>query len=218
VANFYETAMRYFAAGDYKQAKQYFEKVLVVDPNHLEAREQLTRTEKLLNDAKRAEEERARMEVLRPVYNAALTAFQRKNYGEALAKFEEMLQLDPENTEVKRYRILCQELLAKEAYDAANKAAQEGNWSVAGDQYKLALRYKPDHKGAQAALEKVRNQIGEQKRAESQRFYKEGLEAFLSGDQDKAAQLWQKAIDIDPDNLEAKRGLERVTSRRGSGQ
>lgn len=216
IQNFYETAMRYFAAGDYKQAKDYFEKVLVVDPNHAEAREQMTRTEKLLSQVERVAEDRARMESIRPIYNAALSAFEKKDYEEALRKFDEMLRVDPENNEAQRYRLLCRDLLAKQAYDEGNRAAQAGDWPAAGGQYSRALKFKPDYRQAQEALNKVKSQMGEQRKGESQRLYKQGLEAFLSGDQSKAMLLWQKAVDLDPENLEAKRGLERVTQKRGT--
>jgi tetratricopeptide (TPR) repeat protein len=214
VQNFYETAMRYFAAGDYRQSKDYFEKVLVVDPNHAEAREQLTRAEKLLNQAEKATEERARMESLRPVYFAALTAFEKKDYDEALRKFEEMLRLDPENNEAQRYRLLCRDLLAKQSYDEGNRAAQGGDWPRANAAFTKALRYKPEYKEAQDALAQVRSQLGEQKKGESQKLYKQGLEAFLAGDQSRAVELWQKAVDMDPENMEAKRGLDRINQKR----
>jgi tetratricopeptide (TPR) repeat protein len=215
VQNFYESAMRYFAAGDYREAKAYFGRVLVVDPNHTEAREQMTRTERLLSQQERAAEERNRMESLRPVYFAALSAFEKKEYETALGKFEEMLRLDPENNEAQRYRLLCRDLLAKQSFDAGNKAAQEGDWGTASANFQRALRFKPDYKEAQDAVGKVGSQIGEQRKTESQRLYKQGLEAFLAGDQRKAVDLWQKAVDADPDNQEAKRGLERINLRRG---
>ncbi|MBI4396673.1 MAG: PorV/PorQ family protein [Elusimicrobia bacterium] len=217
VQNFYESAMRHFAAGNYKDAKDFFEKVLVVDPANAEAREQLSRTEKLMGDAQKAADERARLETIRPVYHAALSAFEKKEYDEALKRFEEVLSMDTENNEARRYRLLCKDLLAKQAYEDGNDAAQNGEWSRASDSYKRALRYKPDFSDAQAAMEKVRSHLGEQQKTESQKMYKLGLEAFLSGDQAKAMELWQKAVDMDPENLEAKRGLERITSKRGNG-
>ncbi len=213
VQTFYEAGMRAFASGDYAQAKEQFQKVLVVDPNHSEAREQLTRTERLLTQAEAEAKDRAKMEAVRPVYMAALSAFERKDYVEALNKFEEILRIDSDNNEAKRYRGLCRDILAKNAFDEGNKAAQAGNWQAANENYKMALKYKPDYDEAQNALSKVRGQMGEQKKTESQDLYKEGLEAFLAGDQSKALKLWQKAVDLDPENLEAKRGLERLSQR-----
>jgi hypothetical protein len=57
---------------------------------------------------------------------------------------------------------------------------------------------------------------GEQRKQESISLYKQGLETLLTGDKDKTRQLWQKAADIWPENLDAKRGLERLSSERGN--
>jgi tetratricopeptide (TPR) repeat protein len=216
VQSFYETAMRDFASGDYKGAKEFLEKVLVVEPDNAEAREQLSRTDMLLSQAEKAEEERMKQEAARPLYNAGLDLFKSKKYEEALRKFEDLMALDSENAEAKRYRALCRDLVAKEAYDQGNAAARDGDWSRAAELFKKALKLKPDFAEAQKALDKVRSHLGEQKKGESQELYRKGLEAFLSGDQDKALEFWQKAVEMDPENLEAKRGVERILQKRGA--
>lgn len=218
VNTFYETAMRFFAAGDYRQAKENFEKVLVVNPNHVEAREQLARTEKLLKEAQKAASDRARMESIRPIYTDALDKFGKKDYKTALQRFEDVLQIDAENAEARRYRLLCRDLLAKQAFGEGNEAARVGDWFKSSDCFRRALQYKPNYPEAQAALDKVKANLGEQQKGESQKLYKQGLEAFLSGDQEKARDLWQRAVDLDPQNMEAKRGLERITSQKRNGQ
>lgn len=45
---------------------------------------------------------------------------------------------------------------------------------------------------------------------ESKALYRTGLEAFLSGDRDRAGGYWKAAVSADPNNLEAKRGVERL--------
>jgi tetratricopeptide (TPR) repeat protein len=210
---FYETGMRYFASGDYKLAKEQFQKVLVINPEHLEAREQLTRTEGLMVKAETEARQREVLETVRPIYHAGLAAFQKEDYSSAMSLFEDVLRLDPENAEAKRYRSLSRDILAKAAYQRGNEAAQAGEWPTADRNYREAIRLKPDHPEARAALEKVRSRLGTQRKDESQTFYKEGLEAFLGGDPDKARSLWEKAVELDPENLEAKRGLERISER-----
>ncbi len=216
VQNFYETAMRDFASGDYKGAKEFLEKVLVVEPDNKEARAQLARTDQLLSAAEQAADERSRLESIRPLYSAGLDLFKAKKYEEALPKFEEILAIDAQNPEAKRYRILCRDLTAKKAYEAGNASAREGDWPAAAESLKKAIRLKSDYPEAQAALDKVQAHMGERKKGESQELYRKGLEAFLSGDQDGALQSWQKAVELDPENLEAKRGVERILQKRGS--
>jgi hypothetical protein len=50
-----------------------------------------------------------------------------------------------------------------------------------------------------------------QKKILSQNLYREGLEAFLSGDKLKAQKIWKRVLEMDPENEEAKRGLQRLT-------
>lgn len=216
VQTFYESGMRYFAAGDYKLAKEQFEKVLVVDPNHTEAREQLTRAERLLNQAKKDEDERIKDESIRPVYHDGLTAFQQGNYLEALNKFEEVLRLKPDHPESIKYRGVSRNILAKQALEEGNRLAQEGDWKKAAAKYKESLRYNPDQPEVESLVQETSKQLGQQRKEESQNYYKEGLEAFLAGNQDKAAELWQKAVDMDPENMDAVRGLERLNKKRGA--
>lgn len=216
IATFYETAMRAFASGDYKGAKEFLEKVLVVDPENGEAREQLARTEKLLSAEMVAMEERSRMEAIAPLYKDGLSYFRAKKYGEALKKFEDILALDSTNPEAKRYRALCRDLVAKEAFDEGNAAAREGDWAKAAESFKTALRLKSDFPDAQRALDKVRSHLGEKEKSESKDLYRRGLEAFLSGNPDKALELWQQSVELDPENLEAKRGVERILQKRSA--
>ena len=68
----------------------------------------------------------------------------------------------------------------------------------------------PSSKEAKSLLEDAQRRWELQKRVQSQNLYKEGLEAFLSGDKTKARSAWKKAIEFDPDNEEAKRGLQRI--------
>ena len=92
--------------------------------------------------------------------------------------------MDPRNKEAKRYRLLCRELLAKDAYRKGNEAAKDGRWKKAREYFNRALKYRPNMREAKAALKKVGSQMGEAKKGSSQKLYKQGLEAFLAGDQE----------------------------------
>lgn len=216
VQTFYETAMRNFASGDYKGAKEFLEKVLVVDPNHAEARELLPRVVMLLSAAEQAAEERSRMESIRPLYSAGLDLFKAKRYEEALHKFEEILALDESNPEAKRYRILCRDLTAKEFFQSAQASARNAEWEPAWESVTKALKLKPDYADAQKLRDVIGQHRGEQKKGEAQELYRKGLESFLSGDQDKALELWKQCTDMDAENLECKRGYERIMQKRNA--
>ncbi len=214
VNGFYETGMRYFAAGDYGKAIEYFEKVLVVETDHAEARAQLSRAEILLSQQKEAANKRAVVEAVRPLYKVALGLFKQKQYEEALRKFNEILALDLQNSEAKRYRLLCRELVAKEYYEKGNKAARNGKMEEAFKWLTKSIEYDPNYQPARKQLDIVNRNRRTRYKEESQKYYKLGLEAFLSGDPDKALDFWKKSLELDPDNMEAKRGVERIMQRR----
>ncbi len=48
---------------------------------------------------------------------------------------------------------------------------------------------------------------------ESRALYVKGLDSFLDGDIPKAKNLWSQAVELDPNNLEAKRGLKTLAER-----
>lgn len=211
IQTFYENGMRDFAAAKYSNAKENFRKVLVLDPEHTEAKAQLVLTEKHLAKIKEAADEKARLDQIRPIFKDGLNAFEGKKYVTAVEKFRTVLKIYPDHKESIRYINLSNKLLAKRHYEKGSQLAQEGNWSEAGTEFRNALKYNPRYTDAKKALTKVKGQMSKQNKSDSQGYYKQGLEAFLSGDKGKAKKLWEKAVELDPENLEAKRGLERVS-------
>ena len=51
---------------------------------------------------------------------------------------------------------------------------------------------------------------------ESDDLYRQGLVSFLDKDEDAALNLWDQAVKIDPNNLKAVRGVERIRMRRSA--
>ncbi|MGQ0645674.1 MAG: PorV/PorQ family protein [Elusimicrobiota bacterium] len=207
---FYESGMRYFAAGDYAMARDEFRKALVLKPAHAEARAQLTRAEKLLGREKGENEKRGQADAARASFVAALDAFQREDFAGALANFEETLRLDPGHEDAARYRLLCRDVLARERFEKGTRAAQAGDRRGAEENFKAALGHKPDYAPAKDALSRLDAQSDPYKKRQSQLLYQRGLEALLTREPDKAADLWRQALELDPDNAPAARGLSRL--------
>ncbi|MBI4396038.1 MAG: PorV/PorQ family protein [Elusimicrobia bacterium] len=210
VREFYENGMRNAAEGNYMRAVEFLEKALVMDPNNAEIKEQMARVVVILQQAKQAEAESEREKLAGQKRAKAMDAYKREDYETALIEFNALLKLVPEDGEALRYKYLAADILSKEAFEKGNKNAQDGHWFEAQQSYEKALHYNPQHSGARNALEGVKIKITESQKAQSEDFYTKGLEAYLLGDKDKATALWQKAIEINPNHEEAKRGLERV--------
>jgi tetratricopeptide (TPR) repeat protein len=214
-SNFYEVGMKQFAEGAYQDAKESFQKVLVMDPTHGEAPGMIAKSESLLAEGKAQAAAREKEEKARKLFTAAVRDMEAKRYEEAAKGLEDVVALDPNFGEAKRYRSMVRGILAKQVFDQGMKAMQGGKWSEAIQAFRRAVEMKPDYGEAQNLLEKLMARQGEQRKSESIELYKQGLETLLTGDKEKTRELWQKAADIWPENLDAKRGLERISSGRG---
>ncbi|HOW28488.1 MAG TPA: PorV/PorQ family protein [Elusimicrobiota bacterium] len=212
--NFYDVGNRYFSAGNYDEAAEYFQKVLVLDPQNLQAQEMLDKSKSLKVQAAEEMKDRAIQETIQEKFRTAMKEFEKKRYETALEKFEEVLRLNPNYGEAKKYRSLCQDMMAQQHYETGLKAMQNSKWDEAIASFRRALQLKPSYPEVSQLLQKILSRVGEDRKVESSKLYKQGLEALLVGDKEKALKLWQKAAEMNPDNLDAKRGLERLGGRK----
>jgi tetratricopeptide (TPR) repeat protein len=111
---------------------------------------------------------------------------------------------------VQRYISLSTEILFKQYMDKGQKFAARGEWEQSIKNLTIALNFIPDSTEARSLLQDAQRRLELQRKVLSQNYYKEGLEAFLAGDKKKAKTLWEKALDADSENEEARRGLARL--------
>jgi tetratricopeptide (TPR) repeat protein len=210
IESFYRSGMIAFAAENYEKAKEEFEKVLVINPNHEEAKTQLSRCNDILNKKVKEVEESVRQETVSKTMREALKAYKEQKYEESIPLFNAVLELNPNDEDAKRYLVLAKETAFKKYLERGKDFAAKGEWDNAIKNLKIALEHNRASTEAKSLLSDVQRRWELQKKVLSQNLYKEGLEAFLSGDKKKARDVWQKAVELDPENEEAKRGLSRI--------
>lgn len=210
---FYDMAIQAFAVQDFAQAGELAEKVLTLNPDHAEARELKERVDQVLKEAQDFAEQQQRTEIIAPLAQSARELFDQKRYEDALAKFNEILAIDTNDAEAIRLRDLSKELIAKDAYNGALRAARDGDLKGAVALAQKAIKYKPDYPEARELLRTVaeKNRVGDE--AKSKEIYKDSLDAFLAGDPQKAYDLAVKALELDPKNVEAQRMRDRLAQR-----
>ncbi len=209
IESFYRAAMIAFAEEDYAKAKEEFEKVLVINPDHEESKVQLAKCNEMLETKAKKEQEEAQKNLVENTYKDAIDAYGKGNYEDAFSLFSEVLKIMPQNSEAQRYYDLCKETIYTSSLANGKDNAAKGNWDSAIKNLRKANEINPT-KEAKSALDDAQRRWGLQKKVISQNLYKEGLEAFLSGDKAKAQAAWKRAVDLDPDNEEAKRGMQRL--------
>jgi tetratricopeptide (TPR) repeat protein len=137
-----------------------------------------------------------------------------KDYDRALEWFDTLLGIDPRHKEALRYRTLTRQALAEALYDDGRKAWKAGELELADRYFLQALSLDPDHTRALGASLEIRGSILAGRKREAEKLYRKGLDAFSEGRTDAVAEHWKKALELDPDNREAARGLERLNSAR----
>ncbi|MFN0118323.1 MAG: PorV/PorQ family protein [Elusimicrobiota bacterium] len=210
----FKQGMDYYAAADYEKAQMFFEKTLTIDPTHADAKAQLDKTIQLIADVtKRARE----MELLAgagEAYKEGLVAYQKNDLEKALAKFEEVKTQMPEYEEVSRYIELTKQTLAGILFEQAKVNVENGQLEEAVTKLKRADELTPKASNIQTALEMANKDLATKNAELSKKLYKDGLEAYLGGQTDKAENLWNKALELDGNNEEAKKAIEKVQEKK----
>lgn len=207
---FFQDGMEAFAYNDYRKAVEFFQKVLIVDPNHLEAADMMQKTRQLLREKQQEAEIATIQGTIQSLMAEGKSAYDRKDYEAAMKIFTRVLKMDVENSEAAKYRNLSQTLVAQRYYEAGVSAARKGAWATAKDWLDKTLEVKPDYPDAREALAKVLSHVNEENKVKGQQKYREALEYFLNGNLEKAAEMCRDILLIDPDMVEAKRMLERI--------
>ena len=210
IDSFYRAGVLAFDEEDYDKARREFEKVLAINPEHMEAQERLARCVEILEAREKEAAEAIKLEEAGRIYEEGRAAYGEKNYEEALALFSRVLQVVPGHPEAERDAQAVRKVLHDRYLKAGEDYASRGEWQKAIQNLKKAMEYLPASKNAKVLLVESEKRWDLQKKVLSQKLYKEGLDAFLTRQTGQAKDLWERALELDPDNEEAQSGLSRL--------
>lgn len=213
----FKQGMSYYAAGDYANAKLAFEKTLSIDPNHKDAAAQLANTKELMKDSNRRKQELELLAGAGDAYKAGLEMFQKNDLEGALAKFQEVQLLIPQYEEVGRYLNLTKTTLAGVLFEQAQVNLENGNLEDGVAKLKRASQLDPNDNRIQTGLKVAERDLQIKNSQQAVELYKQGLEQFLSGNTDKAEQIWKKALELDPNNEEAQKAIAKIQEQKKYG-
>lgn len=162
VAECYRDGCQAMSKKNYAQATSFFEKVVELEPSHPLAQKylQIVRKEE--------EKQKKRRDEINKYYREALELYEKWQYDQALEKFAKVLELDPENTEVKNFLSA-----AKDRLNEDDKLEEIGFF------YKKGVTFFNERKWreAMACLNHViREMSGHKKALEYQKMAREALE------------------------------------------
>lgn len=133
-----------------------------------------------------------------------------RRYEPAIAKFELVLKKDPRHEEANRCIARARETAAQIAFSAGTQAARNGDLDQAENLLDSAVKHKPEFPEALEKLNWVREENRQRKIERAEKLYRQALGAALSGDTEKAKDLGRVASELNPDNEEMRRFLDRL--------
>ncbi len=196
----YQNGQQFYEKGDLKRAKEIFQSIHLVLPDHAGTSSYLARIEEQL--AQKVQES----------YFAGLGYYTQKKFYEAEESFRKALSFNPDFREASEYiqRILEERKQSQEAVDhlliEARRREEANDWLKALQLYRQILDIDPKFSYARKReaemQDKVTNYVNQQF-AKAETFY-------ASGDRETARKLFRAILDIRPSHSGARRYLDEL--------
>jgi tetratricopeptide (TPR) repeat protein len=146
-------------------------------------------------------------------------------YAEALAGYEKVLELFPENADAgsgaKQARLALDnpkqsrggQAEAQKLYNRGVEAYRQGELAQAVSAWESAAAADPQDaviRDALARAAKEQGEVREKNHRLAQARYDDGLAAYQRGELDQALAAWKEALELDPEHAKARANLKRV--------
>lgn len=189
-------------SGDYEVALDVFERVLRVDPEREDVIRLIGETRRRLNQVRQVD----------PILEEGEAAMGRGDYETALQRFEDVLNIDPNNhraveglTHARRRKKQSQSREIERRISEARQALADGYHQRAIELVERVLEMDPDHAEAQSVLSRATS--ARDSALVVDRLIDESQLELRLGDYDAAVNLLEDALSRMPDHAEAQRLL-----------
>ena len=170
----------------------------------------MERTKELISDRTKRIEEIKKLAGAADAYKSGLKLYQEQKWEKALEKFQEVQTLVPEYEEVNRYHDLTVKTLSGALFEEAKLEMEMGELEEAVKKLKKSAALVPEDAQIQTALKVAERDLAAKNAQASKQLYREGVEAYLGGKTKKAAEIWTKALELDPKNEDALKALSKL--------
>jgi tetratricopeptide (TPR) repeat protein len=214
VDDFYQKGLKAFQAGDLATAEGYFDRVLVIRPQHRGARVGIDQIMKTYDQSTPLPEEPKTDPTQKLIQNRLAAMESKIASGEdeqAAVIAREILAIDPNHNGTRRRQAQINRRLHLLAVNRAQEREEAGDEQGAIDAYLLAMNYGKDESLAHKVAS-LRQALHEKNKVRSNELYLEALAAVQLDDAFEAIKYCRRALALDPKNLQAQRMLERLAS------
>lgn len=211
---FYEKGELAIQQGRLQEARDLFERALTLQPGHVLARARLSSTIRALDpEQEPPPPPKTAKESLVARLGADLDQWiKNKSWDKADRVAKNILAVDPNNEKTKTKLKLIHRQLALRAADRAITREKAGDFQGAVDAYRVAISYNKDQAYTEK-IEELSEKIGEANDKRSEELYLQALDASQNGNAAKAMELCRDALQLNPDNIQATRMLDRLQSK-----
>jgi tetratricopeptide (TPR) repeat protein len=192
--------------GDYAEAIRNWQQLLTLDPDNAQAKEGIAEAQKAWDEQR----SRNRQEDVQRMSEQAMDAYIERDFKKSRGLWNQVLDLDPDNTLARDYLRRMGQGGAEGGGAAPESGFEKATAFLADGRYPEAIEYLerytakfPNDARARAALEDAR---GKQKGI-ADKAYSDGLMAYSQGDVPGAIHHWQDSLRADPDYQRARQAI-----------
>ena len=222
--NLFKKGLTEYESKNYETALSYFNAAYLSNPERDDIKEYIVKCEEQINIAKQialAEEKNntsdesklltnKRLEAqMKKIYDTGVEQYTLKDYKNAIKTFTRLKAMSEKNRyytyseQIKTYISKSNKALSTLAYNEGKDLEIKEKLTEAYEKYKEAIAYDDSNLVAKQAMDTINS-------VTAQKYYDDGLKAFAEGNKDKSVELLKKALEVEPNKIEAKRALERI--------
>lgn len=212
---FYQKGLKALNDGELEQAETFFDRVLVIKPNHKGAQEGIAYIMQTLEDPqppKVAPAPNPKLVLLEKLNKQLDAEISKGNWEEAHTVSSKMLAVDPDHTSAKPKFIRVKRKLHDAAIERAREREAKEDYTGAIDAYRTAQTYWNDPVIPENVI-RLRKKMAQEKLKKSETLYVEALQKSQEGKIEEAVQLCKQSLTMNPDNMQAQRMLDRLQPR-----
>ncbi|MBL0059344.1 MAG: PorV/PorQ family protein [Elusimicrobia bacterium] len=199
-----------YSKGDYERAVDFFRKLLVIEPDHAEAKAWLAKSEEIAtaDRVKRVKEQvdRVRQRERGDNLRQAREKMVRGEWLTALEQWRRVQVLGGDSPSVKASIAQCREGL----YAQGLAAQGHGDTEAALTLFRAVQEGGAPYKDSDRRISSMEAELKKERLSQASELYIQGLAAYKGGDLVRARDLFQSSLDAVADDKTTRRALERV--------